>query len=1085
MVHKYVFISHSSTDKAIADATCHILEEYGIPCWISSRNIVPGKTWAGNIVQAIRNCNLMVLIYTKYANNSSQVANEVNKAFSYGKIIIPFIVDSTPMNDDFDYYLSRKHWLIAFPNYREMLLPLVEAVATNIGVKIHQPQTSTNNIKAASIKGAPIVYPQYKAAMEIARKALMSYNLDTAFAELIRPALDDYKEAQFLIRTILTTSARMKRLNSFHFKYVKEKADTGNAFAQYIMSRYNIYIDCNNNEAYRYANLCAAQQKSYGYLELSMVYRFAISVERDNLRAHELLNKAVNMDDPFAILQMAKDNLNGWTYKRNPKWACTLLKRCMDMHIPESFVVMGNMYNKGNGVECDKQRALELYHQALDEGYLEAYNNIACCYIYSQNEDDTEIQQGISLLRKGIEYGVAECLSTLALCYETGTGFFFKKIEQALRLYKKAAEAGDPDAFFYVGCMYLNKDNTEAWKWLVRGTKILSSSCFCLLGIMCQEGFGQEGKTVADCVGYYEEVLHLGGSHTSVAALQLYDIFRTSSLETNPLMWENRDIFCDYDWAPKDDCKAISYLKQAADMGDSDPQIYFKYGAILCTEGHVFTDEFEGIHYLELAVQKGEPRAAVMLAQIYEQGELVDQNIEKAREYYQLAADKDFGDGYVGLANRLCEQIMETAGLWAQIMGTADELNSDFSNLDESTKRKFINQIYEYVCKADELGCKAVCPLEYSMPVFMATYELLTPIERNRLLEMNEKYARLGNSQCIVNRGMMFQMGRFTEPNIYKAIETYQQATRLNEMCAAQKLGALYAGNEEGLPAQLQDKPTAVYWYEKDFSRISHDISTLLQEEGHQIAIDFELVYNQKKESEYIKWVFPYLCDPAFAPTSRLRIFEWADFAEGPLADEKPQDADIDIRYLPRVVDDLFKNYVKMYNLLKNTYECSDFRLPKLNKEDFFPYISIPHLLELGQMVYQAWNIHIKHGNEEWLQQHAEEMKLITLMSLDWDAILKLAEKVTNTDLQLLLIGIVEMRCGLEALAFFYWQLIALNDLVENDGNVDFHLPEEFVKGIADQFFDGTEVLPRSRVIARRLYAKISYMPGIKERLKQ
>lgn len=58
--------------------------------------------------------------------------------------------------------------------------------------------------------------------------------------------------------------------------------------------------------------ICAPhKEKSYGYLELSMAYEFATSVERSYLRAHELLDKAVNMDDPFAMMRLAKDNLYG------------------------------------------------------------------------------------------------------------------------------------------------------------------------------------------------------------------------------------------------------------------------------------------------------------------------------------------------------------------------------------------------------------------------------------------------------------------------------------------------------------------------------------------------------------------------------------------------------------------------------------------------------------------------------------------------------------------------------------------------------------------------------------------------------
>ena len=125
---KFIFISYSSKDKYVADALCHYLEEHNIPCWIAPRDILAGQSWAGAIVKAIRDCSAMVLIYSADSNTSHQVANEIDKAFSCAKIIIPFIVDSTPMNDDFDYYLSRKHWLIAYPDYKDKLKPLFDSL---------------------------------------------------------------------------------------------------------------------------------------------------------------------------------------------------------------------------------------------------------------------------------------------------------------------------------------------------------------------------------------------------------------------------------------------------------------------------------------------------------------------------------------------------------------------------------------------------------------------------------------------------------------------------------------------------------------------------------------------------------------------------------------------------------------------------------------------------------------------------------------------------------------------------------------------------------------------------------------------
>ena len=145
----FIFISYSPKNKNVADALCHYLEEHNIPCWIAPSDILPGQTWAGAIVQAISNCSAMVLIYTAESNASHQVANEVDKAFSYGKTIIPFIVDATPMNDDLNYYLSRKHWLVAYPNYKENFKPLVDSLIRLIPDL--QNHTSTQASQPASI----------------------------------------------------------------------------------------------------------------------------------------------------------------------------------------------------------------------------------------------------------------------------------------------------------------------------------------------------------------------------------------------------------------------------------------------------------------------------------------------------------------------------------------------------------------------------------------------------------------------------------------------------------------------------------------------------------------------------------------------------------------------------------------------------------------------------------------------------------------------------------------------------------------------------------------------------------------------
>ena len=75
-----VFISYSSKDKAVADATCAGLEAAGIRCWIAPRDIIPGSEYGAVLIEAIDNCRALVLVFSSNANASPQVHREVERA---------------------------------------------------------------------------------------------------------------------------------------------------------------------------------------------------------------------------------------------------------------------------------------------------------------------------------------------------------------------------------------------------------------------------------------------------------------------------------------------------------------------------------------------------------------------------------------------------------------------------------------------------------------------------------------------------------------------------------------------------------------------------------------------------------------------------------------------------------------------------------------------------------------------------------------------------------------------------------------------------------------------------------------------
>jgi len=123
-----VFISYSSRDKDIADYLCEQIENNGIECWIAPRNETGGKTYAEGIVVAIKSATIVLLISSSSILDSEHVLSEVAIAFDEKKIILPFKIDDSEYNDNYRYYLSRKHWINAFPEPRKKINELIETV---------------------------------------------------------------------------------------------------------------------------------------------------------------------------------------------------------------------------------------------------------------------------------------------------------------------------------------------------------------------------------------------------------------------------------------------------------------------------------------------------------------------------------------------------------------------------------------------------------------------------------------------------------------------------------------------------------------------------------------------------------------------------------------------------------------------------------------------------------------------------------------------------------------------------------------------------------------------------------------------
>jgi NAD(P)-dependent dehydrogenase (short-subunit alcohol dehydrogenase family) len=108
-----VFVSYASHDAAVANSLVENLEEHGIKCWIAPRDVTPGSQYADEIVGAINDSKVLVLVLSEHAVGSPHVGRELERAASKRRRIIVLRTDGKPLTRSFEYFLSESQWIAA------------------------------------------------------------------------------------------------------------------------------------------------------------------------------------------------------------------------------------------------------------------------------------------------------------------------------------------------------------------------------------------------------------------------------------------------------------------------------------------------------------------------------------------------------------------------------------------------------------------------------------------------------------------------------------------------------------------------------------------------------------------------------------------------------------------------------------------------------------------------------------------------------------------------------------------------------------------------------------------------------------
>ena len=123
-----VFISYSSKEYREACLVNEVLKKNGVLTWMAPESIPGGSNYTREIPKAISSCKIFLLILSDNAQKSRWVSTEVENAFKKEKIILPFVIESFILNDEFDFLLSQSQRIEAYEKKSKALEELVSRI---------------------------------------------------------------------------------------------------------------------------------------------------------------------------------------------------------------------------------------------------------------------------------------------------------------------------------------------------------------------------------------------------------------------------------------------------------------------------------------------------------------------------------------------------------------------------------------------------------------------------------------------------------------------------------------------------------------------------------------------------------------------------------------------------------------------------------------------------------------------------------------------------------------------------------------------------------------------------------------------
>ncbi|MBO1511812.1 toll/interleukin-1 receptor domain-containing protein [Metabacillus bambusae] len=151
-----VFLSHASINFPIMKEMADYLESLGYICWYAPRDIAKGNNYLVDIVDAIDQVDVVLLLHSKEVHDSKYVYREIEYADQMNKLILPILIDDAPIAKQLVLIIRSMQMtsLFEFPSI-ELAVDVLHERMKTFQIEREQSEISTDWLTSF---GAPIVH---------------------------------------------------------------------------------------------------------------------------------------------------------------------------------------------------------------------------------------------------------------------------------------------------------------------------------------------------------------------------------------------------------------------------------------------------------------------------------------------------------------------------------------------------------------------------------------------------------------------------------------------------------------------------------------------------------------------------------------------------------------------------------------------------------------------------------------------------------------------------------------------------------------------------------------------------------------